>query len=55
MSCEAVDPGTKKSSPDLRSELDPYGIPIEDRYMYVPAFALCKVVDPDTKKGRART
>ncbi len=39
MSCEAVDPGTKKSSPDLRSELDPYGIPIKDRYMYVPAFA----------------
>ena len=29
----------KKSSPDLRSELDPYGIPIKDRYMYVPAFA----------------
>ena len=43
-------PIQKRSSPDLRSELDPYGIPIEDRYMYVPAFALCKVVDPDTKK-----
>ena len=28
-----------RSSPDLWSELDPFGIPIEDRYMYVPAFA----------------